>query len=244
MLTDDALQSDAASEEAGPLHGQVVGKLRALLLNGELASGTRIPEAALCRRFGVSRTPLREALKVLATEGFIELRPNRGSIVAPVDPVEIGHVFELKGGIERQIGLLAAVRATSEDRARLERAHAELGSAETRGKPAAYTALNQEFHHCLASAAKNPLLLQTYDNLQQRILRLRFVVNENPERLDVSFLEHEGIMIAFRAEARLDLAERLQEHNRLTGEAILAALEHDPEKWTPVFGKDHAQTRS
>ncbi len=226
MLTepDDNLLVQTAADEGGTLHGQIVGKLRALLLDGELASGARIPEADLCRRFQVSRTPLREALKVLATEGFIELRPNRGSVVAPIDPVEIGHVFEMKGGIEQQIGLLAAVRATNEDRANLERVHAALGALETREDPAAYTALNQEFHHCLASATKNPLLLQTYDNLQKRILRLRLVVNENPARLDASFVEHEGIMVAFRAGARLDLAERLVEHNRLTGEAVLKAL--------------------
>ncbi|HEY9215277.1 MAG TPA: GntR family transcriptional regulator [Ancylobacter sp.] len=226
MLTepDETLLAEPAADESGTLHGQIVGKLRALLLNGELSSGARIPEADLCRRFQVSRTPLREALKVLATEGFIELRPNRGSVVAPIDPVEIGHVFEMKGGIEQQIGMLAAVRATPEDRDGLERVHAALGALETREHPAAYTRLNQEFHHGLASATGNPLLLQTYDNLQKRILRLRLVVNENPARLDASFVEHEGIMVAFRAGARLDLAERLVEHNRLTGEAVLRAL--------------------
>lgn len=226
MLTETVtpLATEALSEEGGPLHGQIVGKLRALLLSGQLPSGSRIPEADLCRRFAVSRTPLREALKVLAAEGFIELRPNRGSIVAPINPIEIGHVFELKGGIERQIGLLAALRATADDRANLERVHATLGAAETHRDPATYTALNQEFHHSLASATKNPLLLNTYDNLQKRILRLRFAVNENPARLDASFAEHEGIMVAFRASARLDLAERLEQHNRVTGEAVLRAL--------------------
>jgi len=221
---DHALASAPAEAEGGTLHGQMVGKLRALLLTGELSSGARIPEADLCRRFQVSRTPLREALKVLATEGFIELRPNRGSVVAPIDPVEIGHVFEMKGGIEQQIGLLAAVRATAEDRSNLERVHALLGTLETREHPAVYTRLNQEFHHALAKATQNPLLLQTYDNLQKRILRLRLVVNENPARIDASFGEHESIMTALRAGARLDLAERLYEHNRLTGEAALRAL--------------------
>ncbi|MFC5068533.1 GntR family transcriptional regulator [Flaviflagellibacter deserti] len=225
MLHDDPSDAEIALEEgASTLHGQVVGKLRGLLLSGELPSGARISEADLCRRFSVSRTPLREALKVLAAEGFIELRPNRGSVVAPIDPVEIAHVFEFKGAIERQIGLLSVVRSRAEDRARLERVHADLGAAETHRNPVAYTGLNQEFHHCLAKAAGNPVLLQTYDNLQKRILRLRFAVNQNLDRLDQSFIEHEGIMVAFRAGARLDLAERLEEHNRLTGEAVLKAL--------------------
>ncbi|HEY8333793.1 MAG TPA: GntR family transcriptional regulator [Tardiphaga sp.] len=222
--TEHALLTGSAVRNNGTLHAQIVRKLRVVLLNGELPSGARIPEADLCRRFQVSRTPLREALKVLATEGFIELRPNRGSVVAPIDPVEIGHVFEMKGGLEQQIGLLAAVRATKDDRVNLERIHARLGALETREDPAAYTALNQEFHHGLASASKNPLLLQTYDNLQKRILRLRLVVNEDPARLDASFNDHEGIMTALRAGARLDLAERLVDHNRVLGEAVLKAL--------------------
>ena len=207
--------------EAGTLHEQIVNKLRAVLLNGELADGARIPEAQLCLRFGISRTPLREALKVLAAEGFIELRPNRGSIVAPIDPVEVGHLFEMKGTLEQMIGRLAAVRATAEDAERIERAHAALASPP---EPAAYTALNQEFHRALALATHNPVLLQSYDNLQKRVLRLRFVVNENPQRVLESFGEHEGIMVAFRARARLDLAERLEEHNRLTGEAVMRTL--------------------
>lgn len=207
--------------ETGTLHEQIVSKLRAVLLNGELADGARIPEAQLCLRFGISRTPLREALKVLAAEGFIELRPNRGSIVAPIDPVEVGHLFEMKGSVEHMIGRLAAVRATDGDAARIERAHAELGG---HPDPAVYTALNQDFHRALAAATHNPVLVQTYDNLQKRVLRLRFVVNENPTRVAQSFGEHEGIMVAFRARARLDLAERLEEHNRLTGEAVRRAL--------------------
>ena len=226
LTEETGLNRDAA--EASTLHDQVVAKLRGVLLSGELISGTRIPEAELCRRFKVSRTPLREALKVLAAEGFVELRPNRGSIVAPIDLAAIANVFEFKGAIERQIGLLAAVRATVEERSALEDVHLALGAIETRERPFAYTELNQEFHHRLAQATHNPVLVQTYDNLQKRILRLRFTVNENPVRLDESFVEHEKIMIAFRAGARLDLAERLEEHNRLTSEAVLQAL-HDQE---------------
>ncbi|MCS0494557.1 GntR family transcriptional regulator [Ancylobacter sp. MQZ15Z-1] len=207
--------------EAVSLHEQTVNKLRTVLLNGELSDGSRIPEAQLCLRFGVSRTPLREALKVLAAEGFIELRPNRGSIVAPIDPVDVAHVFELKGAIENQIGLLAALRATPQDHDRIEQVHRELA---THPDPTSYTELNQEFHRALATATHNPVLVQTYDNLQKRVLRLRFVVNENPVRVAQSFDEHEAIMVAFRARARLDLAERLAEHNRLTGEAVLRTL--------------------
>lgn len=207
------------------LHSQIIARLRTLLINGEFAHGVRIPEADLCDRFNVSRTPLREALKVLAVEGFIELRPNRGAIVAPIDPVEIGHVLEFKSGIERQIGLLAAVRASREDVAAMEAIHSEMGTSIVRSDPVLYTELNQRFHNRLAQATHNPILLQTYDNLQLRILRVRFTINDSVERLDASYAEHEMIMMAFRAKARLDLAERLEEHNRSIADAVIKAVE-------------------
>jgi DNA-binding GntR family transcriptional regulator len=223
-----AIIKEEPPADSGLLHDQMVRKLRQLLLSGELAAGSRIPEAELCARFSVSRTPLREALKVLATEGFIELRPNRGAIVSPINPAEVGHIFEMKGGLERQIGLLSPARATAEDRAHIEKVHAALGALIAHRDPVSYTALNQEFHRSLAAATKNPLLIQTYDNLQKRILRLRFAINENPARIDASFRDHEAIMTAFRAGARLDLAERLEQHNRVTGDAISAALQNSP----------------
>ena len=206
------------------LHEALIAQLRTLLLNGELADGSRIPEAKLCERFGVSRTPLREALKVMAAEGFVTLRPNRGAVVAPIDPGEIGPLVEFKGALERLIGLLAPERASDADIAELERLHLALKDALMRDEHASYTHLNFAFHQKLAQTTQNPVLVQSYEALQQKIWRYRFTINELSERLAQSYQEHERIMIALRARARLDLAERLEEHNRLTGEAMSRAL--------------------
>jgi DNA-binding FadR family transcriptional regulator len=83
----------------------------------------------------------------------------------------------------------------------------------------------------MAQATHNPVLVQTYSALQQKLLRFRFAINELPERLEASFAEHEHIMVALRVRARLDLAERLEEHNRLTGEAITKAFQVGSETW-------------
>lgn len=206
------------------LHGNLVAQLRAILMEGELPGGARIPEAELCRRFGVSRTPLREALKVMAAEGFVILRPNRGAIVAPVDPEEIGPLFEFKGAVERLIGLTAAERATDEDIAGLDRIHADLKAALARDGHDDYTRLNYDFHRALAQATRNPVLIQSYEGLQQKLWRYRFIVNERHRRLEESFAEHERIIIALRARTPLDLAERLEAHSRLTGLAMVEAI--------------------
>ena len=211
-------------EAPATLHDRLVSRLRALFLEGELPEGSRIPEIALGERFGVSRTPLREALKVMAAEGFVILRPNRGAVVAPIDPTEIAPLVEFKGALERLIGLLAPSRASEADIAELERLHVDLGDALERQDHAAYTRINYVFHQRLAQATRNPVLVQNYEAVQQKIWRYRFSINELSDRLAESYAEHERIMIALRARTRLDLAERLEEHNRLTGEAMALAL--------------------
>lgn len=242
----DKLPSPEDTEAPGgeaTLHGNLVAQLRAILMEGELPAGVRIPEAQLCRRFSVSRTPLREALKVMAAEGFVILRPNRGAIVAPVDPDEIVPLFEFKGALERLIGLTAAERASPEDIAALDAIHVELKDALAQGEHDDYTRLNYAFHRGLAHATRNPVLIQAYETLQQKIWRYRFIVNEHEERLQESFAEHERIVIALRARTPLDLAERLETHNRLTGDAMAGMIKRAAEAETSkTRGKSRATT--
>ncbi|MGF9693967.1 GntR family transcriptional regulator [Rhizobium sp. 0TCS1.26] len=223
MLAPEGSSGDVQDSEA-TLHGNLVAQLRAILMEGELPGGTRISEAELCGRFGVSRTPLREALKVLAAEGFVILRPNRGAIVAPLDPDEIGPLFEFKGALERLIGLTAAERASSDEIKVLEAIHVELNAVLQRGDHDRYTRLNYEFHRALAQATRNPVLIQNYETVQKRIWRYRFLVNEHESRLQQSFAEHERIVIALKARTPLDLAERLETHNRVTAQAMMEML--------------------
>jgi DNA-binding GntR family transcriptional regulator len=216
--------SGRAAGAAAPLHVQLVEGIRDLIVRGVLCDGEKVPEAALCSRFGVSRTPLREALKALAVEGYVELRPNRGAAVAPLDPAHLAALFEAKGALEHFIGLHAAQRIDADALARLERLHTDLMASHRQGEPGDYTRINQEIHQTLARAAGNEVVVQLYAGLQTKILRARYAINEHPAAIDRSLTEHEEIMAALRARARLDLAERLEQHNRKTGEAILRQI--------------------
>lgn len=220
----DETLDDAMSGSPSTLHDNLLTGLRAMFMASELPDGSRIPEAELCQRFGVSRTPLREALKVMAAEEFVILRPNRGAIVAPIDPEEVGPLFEFKGALERLIGLTAAERATDEEIVALEAIHRQLNEALSAGRHDEYTHLNYKFHRGLAQATRNPLLIQNYETVQQKIWRYRFLVNEHDRRLQQSFAEHERILTALKARTPLDLAERLESHSRLTGQAMLAVV--------------------
>ncbi|WP_261398427.1 GntR family transcriptional regulator [Maritimibacter alkaliphilus] len=225
MEAQDKIETQNETQtEAGTLHQTLVANIRNLLIEGGLAAGQRIPEAELCQRFGVSRTPLREALKVLASEGFIQLRPNRGAILAPLDPDQIAPIFELKGALERLIGLTAAERATEAELSRLSTLHLSLNDTLASGNLATYTQLNYDFHRGLAEATRNAELMQSYDILQQKIWRFRFLVNDSFSRIEESFAEHEQIMIALRARTPLDLAARLEAHNQKTCDAMQRAV--------------------
>lgn len=212
---------DNSAEAVSSLHDSLLADLRHLLIEGELPAGERIPEAALCRRFKVSRTPLREALKVLAAEGFVKLRPNRGAIVAPLDTSEISPIFEVKGALERLIGLTIVDRISTAELAAIDEIHAQLRQATKVGDVSLYTQLNYTFHNQLAQATQNPVLIQSYDTLQHRVWRYRFITNEFFSRIEESFNEHEDIIVALHARTPLDLAARLEEHNRRTCESIL-----------------------
>lgn len=217
--------AEAITPQAKPhLHDQVITDLRDMVMRGELAEGKRVPEALLCARLGISRTPLREALKVLAAEGFIELRPNRGAVVVPLEGAAVASLFELKGSIERLIGLVLPERITPAESERIEDLHRQLREFFDRGDVVAYTRVNHAFHAALAAATHNDSLIQVYSGLQQKILRARFAINERPTRIGRSMEDHEAIMAMLRAGASLDLAHRLEEHNRQTGAAILEEL--------------------
>jgi DNA-binding GntR family transcriptional regulator len=210
---------------AADLHARLTEGVRAMVIEGELADGVKVPEAALCARFGVSRTPMREALKALAAEGVLELLPNRGARVAPLRADTLAAVFEAKGALERLIGQAAAGRADAADLAELEDLHRALGAALRRADVAEYTVLNERFHARLAAAARNPVAEQIYAGLMAQALRARHRINLDPGRMAASYAEHEGIMTALRARTPLDLAERLARHNAATAEALLALFE-------------------
>ena len=97
------------------IHDQLLEHLRDLVIEGELAAGARVPERLLCERFGVSRTPLREALKVLAAEGLIELSPNRGARIARPTAEDVAQALKVIGALEALAGELACARVTADE---------------------------------------------------------------------------------------------------------------------------------
>lgn len=206
------------------LHDQLVARLREMIVDGELRSGSPLPEQMLCDTFGVSRTPLREAFKVLASEGLIELRPNRTPVITPINRDEIAQSFQVMIALDTLAAGNAVTGAAADDIARLDDMHAQLVQLHRDGERAAYFRLNQKIHTEITALSRNQVLLNTWMMLHAKIFRARALANYDPVRWADSVKEHERFMTSLRARDAKGFVEALSEHTRRTRDAVLASL--------------------
>jgi DNA-binding GntR family transcriptional regulator len=207
-------ETAAPQARSRSLHAAVVGQLRDLIVEGELKSGARLSERLLCERFGISRTPLREAFKVLASEGLVELLPHRGARVAPLDEADIVNMFEVMGALEALAGTLACARIEEAELAEIAALHYEMLAQYTRRNLPEYFRLNQAIHAAIVAAARNPILASTYQGLASRIRRARYFANLSDERWRQAVAEHEAILASLQARDGATIARLLTEHLR------------------------------
>jgi len=191
-----------------PLSWQVAEKIRILIRKNELASGKRLSEQKLCDQLGVSRTPLREALRMLSSEGLVTISPNKGACVAQVSIEDVFHMFETMSILEGSCARLAAERITDADLAEMEKLHGQLEKMYSCNDPDGYMRFNQNYHKFIQEKAGNPILSKIVSGLRDVILLHRYRQIYYPGRLDASMEEHRGLMEAFRARDG-ERAERL-----------------------------------
>ena len=205
------------------LHDEVVQRLRELIMAGELAPGSRINELDLCERFGISRTPLREAVKILATEGLLDLLPNRGARVARLSEAEIEEMVEVVAGLEATAADLACRRITEPELQAIEAQHRAMVDAFRRGDEPTYFALNRDIHDAIMRAARNAALANIYANVSGRIQRARYSARKTPEQWRRAVNEHEQIVRLLRARESEALSLLMREHVRGKKPVIAAA---------------------
>jgi DNA-binding GntR family transcriptional regulator len=207
------------------LHNEAVTRIRDLIAEGRLEPGSKVSEKQLCELFGISRTPLREALKVLATEGFIVLLPHRGARVAEVTGKDMAELFPVIGALEGLAGELACARITDEAINEIRALHHEMLAHYTRGDHAGYFAANQAIHDAIVAAAGNAVLTAMYDSSRGRIRPARFMANVTRERWDEAVREHGEILEALAQRDGVRLRELLQDHIRHTHQALISSTE-------------------
>ncbi len=176
------------------LHDEVAERIRELVLSGELEPNSRVNELELAERFGISRTPLREAIKILATEGMLELLPNRGARVAAVNEAEIDEMLEVIAGLEANAARLLAKRITDSEIADIAELHEAMLEAYGKRDETRYFTLNRQIHEAMMRAAKNATLAQLYAGLSSRIQRFRYEAHKTPEQWQRAIDEHEDML--------------------------------------------------
>ena len=181
------------------LHEQVAHRLRQMLVENRILPGAKLNERELSEVLNVSRTPLREAIKMLAAEGLVELLPNRGAIAVELTEADVLNTFEVMAGLEAQSGELAAQRITDAELAEIKAMHFEMLAAYTRRDLPAYYRLNAAIHGAINAAAKNPVLIATYNQVNARLQALRFRSNQDEEKWKDAVKEHEQMVAALSA---------------------------------------------
>lgn len=209
------------------LHEELVDHLHAMILGGDLAPGEKVPERALCEQFGVSRTPLREALKIVAADGLIRLEQNRGAWVTEVTAQEIEEVFPVLGALEALAGELACKHITTRELGAIRTAHERMGQCFTRGDLDGYFRLNQKIHRAIVQAARNPTLSATWRALSIRVQRARYLANRSDDRWSAAMAEHERILQLLEARDAGGLARLLSAHLMAKRDAVLTWLNRD-----------------
>jgi len=208
------------------LHDAVADRIRGQIVEGRLEPGARLNERVLCEQMGVSRTPMREAIKKLAGEGLIRLEPNRGAIIHRLTRDEVAAAFEVMAQLESLSGQLAAERATDEEVARVAQLHAEMERAHRASDLPAYYRLNAQIHTAFNQAARNPVLEDVFRSVNVRLQSLRFRSNLDQKKWDAAVREHADMVAALQARDGALLGKLLRDHLNHKRDIVLKLSEH------------------
>ena len=202
------------------LHAELMERLRDLIIEGTLRPGMRINEVQLCASLGVSRTPLREAIKSIASEGLIELVPGRGALIRTLGPRDVQEMLAVLGTLEVMAGRLACRAATDDEIAAVRRLHDEMMGCFRRRDRLEYYKRNQAIHTAIVRLGGNRFLSGQHEAIQARLKRIRFIGNEGPAKWQGAVAEHEAMIAALEARDQRVLARALARHLARTWERV------------------------
>ncbi len=208
-----------------PLHSQVAATVRDRIMQGELRPADRLSEIALCEELEISRTPLREAFKLLEAEGLVTIRPHKGAIVAEISIQEIGEVFDLLAPLEALGVRLAMTRMSAEDKSRIIALHDQMIQFYESGDREGCFLTDYEFHNTLIGFAQHDVLQSTHQSLSNRSQRGRYLAPRfDQQKLDVAMAAHRELIVAIKDDEIEKSAQIMHDHVTLTGRFVVETL--------------------
>ena len=200
---------------------QIANQLRDMIIQNQFASGARITERDVCKKLNVSRTPLREALRMLAAEGLVELIPNCGAVISSPTADEIADMLQVLGVLEAFAGERACSLITQAEINEIKALQYEMLAAFSRGDRLQYFKLNQGIHLAIVNAARSETLLSMHSRLNARLYRIRYQSNLRNELWGSAVEEHNDIMAALEKRDAMKLSKLLRLHLKSTWEKVL-----------------------
>lgn len=218
----------ANGESVQSQHTRVIGWIRDRVIEGDFQPGQRIPEMPTCKQLGISRTPLREAFKVLAAERILTLHPNRGAVVTEVSKRIVDDAMSVMSVLEGFAGELLCAEVTNREIDELRDLTQALSAHYAARDLLQYFKVNQEIHRRIMEGSRNATLVETHTSLRNRFARYRYAGNKTPERWKTAMMEHEHILVAIEARDAALLGALLRSHV-LSGWRIARDLVSDGE---------------
>jgi DNA-binding GntR family transcriptional regulator len=219
-----AADAEVVRIERPTLHNAVVSRLRDMITEGQLPPGVRIHEGQLGKQLGVSRTPLREALKVMASEGLVDLVPSRGALVRNLTPKDVRDMLTVLGALEELAGRLACANALDAGIAEIRRLHDEMLGFYRARDLLGYFKHNQQIHSSIIALAGNESLVLVQGMLQAQMKRIRFLGNRSDESWAGAVADHEEMIAALEARDGVRLGRALADHLSRTWDRVQHAL--------------------
>ncbi|EUB99897.1 transcriptional regulator, GntR family [Rhizobium sp. CF080] len=211
-----------------PIHEQILPHIRRDIVLNRWAPDERLPEMELCEEFGVSRTPLRDVLKILEVEGLVTLLPHVGAIVTPLDPPDLAEKLEVMSGLEQMSAMKVAELQPSAAIREIERLHKAMAVAAKNGQISKYYALNDEFHRAIVLGCNNNTLAKMHETVMWHVSRARNYANER-ETLTKSAAEHHDAIVDRIIAGDADGSARaMREHLKEVINTVLARLSREP----------------
>ena len=212
----ETLKEEGAVKPRRSLSEEAADTLREFILLGKMAPGTAVPERDLAEALGVSRTPLREALRLLEIEGLVEYSATRRPRVADPSLAELTQYISVLGALEGLAGETACAEATDAEIAHISRLGKEMADGSEMLEPLAFFQLDMKFHASIVEASRNEPLIETHRQYNARLWRARFLSSQQVDRRDNTLAQHEQIMFALTKRDAMATRRALREHLQST----------------------------